>query len=68
MVKSAKANTVFEGTDLEKEAKNREKARIYKIGHILRKIHREQGTMPYLIQVIEPHLTKKERSLFGLPY
>ncbi len=68
MAKSAKINEVFEGTDLEKEEKNRDKARIYKIGHIIRKIHREQGTMPYLIQVIEPHLTKQERSLFGLPF
>ena len=38
------------------------------IGSVLRSLHRKQGTMPYLIQVIEPYLKKSDRQLFGLPF
>ena len=38
------------------------------IGSVLRSLHRKQGTMPYLIQTIEPYLKKADRQLFGLPF
>ncbi len=38
------------------------------IGAVLRSLHRKQGTMSYLIQIIEPYLKKSDRQLFGLPF
>ena len=51
-----------------KEELNKELKRNIVVGAILRNIHRQQGTMPYLIQVVEPYLKKADRKLFGLPF
>lgn len=51
-----------------KETSNQELRRNIVVGAILRKLHKEQGTMPYLIQMLEPYLKKADRKLFGLPF
>lgn len=38
------------------------------VGSILRSLHKKQGTMPYLVQMVEPYLKKADRQLFGLPF
>ena len=58
----------LEKQSFEKEQANQELRRNIIIGSTLRSIHRQQGTMPYLIQVIEPYLKKADRKLFGLPF
>jgi hypothetical protein len=35
-------------------------------GAVLRSLHKKQGTMAYLLEVIEPYLKKSDRKLFGL--
>lgn len=50
----------------EKGEANRELRRNIVIGAVLRSLHRKQGTMPYLIQAVEPYLKKSDRQLFGL--
>ena len=52
---------------VDKEEAKRELRRNIITGAILRKLHREQGTMSYLIQTIEPYLTRNHRQLFGFP-
>ena len=59
---------ISEVTLFEKEESKKELKRNIIIGSVLRKIHRDQGTMPYLIQVIEPYLKKADRKLFSLPF
>ena len=56
-------NKPLETTDVRQELR-----RNIIIGSVLRSLHRKQGTMPYLIQVIEPYLKKSDRQLFGLPF
>jgi hypothetical protein len=56
--------------DYEAEAKKRNAKIEFRknivLGAILRKIHKEQGTMLYLLQIIEPHLSQAQRQLFGI--
>ncbi len=52
---------------VDKEEAKRELRRNIITGAILRKLHREQGTMSYLIQIMEPYLTRDHRKLFGFP-
>ena len=57
------------GMDEVKKAERKKKdCQKYIVGGILMKIHEEQGTMPYLLEMIEPRLTKANRKLFGLPF
>lgn len=64
-----KQNLPEDSRDLiEKEEANREFRRNIIIGSVLRSLHKKQGTMPYLIQVVEPYLKKADRQLFGLPF
>ena len=51
-----------------KKVSNQELRRNIVVGAILRKLHKEQETMPYLIQMAEPYLKKSDRKLFGLPF
>jgi len=64
MRKTAKGK--HKGFDAKREEIQKAIRRNIIIGHILQKIHKEQGTMDYLLEVIEPYFTKKNRKLFGL--
>ena len=59
---------VEERSSFEKEAMQKELRRNIIIGSILRSVHRKEGTMSYLVQMIEPYLRKADRQLFGLPF
>jgi hypothetical protein len=59
--------SLFEKDDLQREELKRELRRKIVAGSVLLSLHKRQGTMPYLLQVIEPYLRKSERKLFGLP-
>lgn len=65
-MKKALESTGTDPCDHKKTERNEELSRKIIIGSILQKIHKEQGTMPYLLEVIEPYLTKENRKLFGL--
>ncbi len=47
---------------------NRDLTRKIVIGSLLLSLHKQQGTVPYLIQMVEPYLKKADRQLFGLPF
>ena len=68
MVKKVLQEDSIERTSLEKEEAQKEFRRNIIIGSVLRSLHRQQGTMPYLIHVVEPYLRKADRRLFGLPF
>jgi len=68
MVKRTAKKEVIEKSAFEKEEAKKELWRSIIIGSVLRSVHRKQGTMPYLVQVIEPYLKKADRQLFGLPF
>lgn len=65
-------NEVFEKDRIEKKERekqiSRERRKNIVIGATLRAIHKKQGTEIYLLQVIEPYLSKENRKLFGLPF
>ncbi len=65
--KSEKKNE-GERSSFDREEANAELRRNIVIGSVLRSIHRQHGTMAYLIQVVEPYLRKADRKLFGLPF
>lgn len=67
-MKKVLESEIFEPNDVKKDELNKEKRRNIIVGAILRSIHKQQGTMPYLLQVIEPYLKKGDRKLFGLPF
>ncbi len=68
MAKKSVGRDLEERSLFEKEAMQKELRRNIIIGSILRSVHRKEGTMPYLIQMIEPYLRKSDRQLFGLPF
>ncbi len=51
-----------------KKEKNLELQRNIIAGHIIRKLHKQEGSYAYLIQLLDPYLDKKQRQLFGLPF
>lgn len=62
-----KASEVFsENNRSVSEDAKRELRRNIIVGSILRSLHKQQGTMPYLVQMVEPYLKKSDRQLFGL--
>lgn len=65
---SALTKGIFEISNVEKEDSKRELRKNIVIGAILRRLHKDQGTTPYLLQVVEPYLKKADRQLFGLPF
>lgn len=68
MVKKSLQKGLLEKATLEKEEAQKEFRRNIIIGSVLRSLHRQQGTMPYLLQIVEPYLRKADRQLFGLPF
>ena len=60
---SEKVTSNFSLVQAEKDREHRKKLII---GGTLLTLHRQQGTEGYLISVIEPHLKKGDRGLFGL--
>ena len=44
-----------------KEEAKKELRKNIVIGHILRFLHKKQGTMPYLLQTIDPYLKKSDQ-------
>ena len=68
MVRKSLQKDSPERSALEKEEAQKEFRRNIIIGSVLRSLHRQQGTMPYLIHVVEPYLRKADRRLFGLPF
>ena len=68
MAKKSAGKEVIEKSTFEKNEAKKELRRSIIIGSVLRSVHRKQGTMPYLVQVIEPYLKKADRQLFGLPF
>ena len=55
-------------SELEKIEAKRELRRNIIVGSVLRSLHKKQGTMHYLVQMVEPYLKKADRQLFGLPF
>lgn len=64
----AKKVAEFEDVDQRKKERNLEFQRNIITGYIIRKLHKEEGSYGYLIQLLEPYLEKNERRLFGLPF
>jgi len=64
--KSGSKNHKAVELDVKKAERNRALQKKIIIGDILWSLHRDQGTESYLIAVIEPHLRKRQRALFGL--
>ena len=54
--------------DFQKKERALELQRNIVAGHIIRKLHKQEGSYGYLLQLLEPYLDKKDRQLFGLPF
>lgn len=57
-----------EGLVIEKISHKQELRKNIVVGAVLRKLHKEQGTMANLLSAIEPYLKKADRQLFGLTF
>ena len=66
MPKKLLEENCLEKDQFEKKETQKELRRKIIIGSVLCTMHRKQGTMPYLINLVEPYLRKEDRKLFGL--